>query len=115
MIDILVESSTGTRTRVTVLSDVTQTSAEQWLKTRKVLLGCFKAIRYTVMLFFKFHFMYVSYLLSDSTFPCFNLRSVPSQIHEYILKHYSFVKFDTCFTVYCYVIVYYFSDCGILF
>ena len=47
--DILVESSTGTRTSVTVLSDVTLTSAVQLFPTRELPLGWFKATRYTAL------------------------------------------------------------------
>ena len=38
-----------TRTRVTVLSDVTKTSAVHLLTTRELPLGCFKAKRYTAI------------------------------------------------------------------
>ena len=45
--DILVQSSTGTRTSVTVLSVVTKTSSVKLLKTRELTLGCFNATRDT--------------------------------------------------------------------
>ena len=48
--DILVESSTGKRPSVTSLSEVTRTSAVQWVTTRELLLCCFKATRYTAVM-----------------------------------------------------------------
>ena len=45
--DMLVESSTGIRTSVNVLFEVTQTSAVQLLTTRELPLRCFKATQYT--------------------------------------------------------------------
>ena len=47
--DILVDSPTGTRTSVTVLSDVTQTSAVKRLTTRELPLGCFKDTQYAAL------------------------------------------------------------------
>ena len=47
LLDIIVESLTGTRTSVTVLSDITWTSVMKWLTTRELPLGWFKATRYT--------------------------------------------------------------------
>ena len=46
---ILVEISTGTRTIVTVIFKVTRTSAVQCLSNREILLGWFKATRYTAL------------------------------------------------------------------
>ena len=45
--DIQVESSTGTRDRVTVMYDVTWTSEAKLLTNRELTLGYFKATRYT--------------------------------------------------------------------
>ena len=47
--DILVESSAGTRTSVTVMSGGTRTSAVRLLTTRELPLGCFMATRYTAI------------------------------------------------------------------
>ena len=47
--DILVESSTGTRTSVTVLSGVTGMSAVQLFPPRYLPLGLFKATRYNAL------------------------------------------------------------------
>ena len=45
----MVESSTGTRTSVTALSDVTRTSAIQSFANMELTLGCFKATRYNAI------------------------------------------------------------------
>ena len=45
--DILVESSTGTRTSVTVLSEFTRTYIVRQFPTRELPLGWFKATWYT--------------------------------------------------------------------
>ena len=49
MPDILVEISTGTRPRVTGMSDVTQTSSAQLVTTRDLHLDCIKYTRYTAL------------------------------------------------------------------
>ena len=47
--DILVESSTGNRPHVTGLSNVTQTPAVRWVKTRELPLDFIKATSYTAL------------------------------------------------------------------
>ena len=49
MPDILVGSSTGTRPSVTGLSDITQMSDVQRMKTREIPIGFIKAKRYTAV------------------------------------------------------------------